>query len=158
GRVDITGGALVTVGLIGLTYGLIDGPIKGWTSPLPLVALIAGVVLLAAFVWWERRAEQPVMPLSLFRSTQFSAANVAALVVSAALSGALFLLPTQLQQVSGSTALEAGISLLPVTAVMLALSARSGDLAARIGPRLQMTIGPLVIAAGLALFARIGPS
>src|SRR5215469_7615608 len=158
GRLDITGSALVTVGLIGLTYGLIEGPIRGWTSPLPLTALIVGVALLAAFVWWERRAAQPVMPLSLFRSTQFSAANVATFVVYAALSGALFLLPIQLIQVSGYTALEAGISLLPVTAIMLALSARSGDLAARIGPRLQMTVGPLVIAAGLALFARIGPS
>ncbi|HYK30746.1 MAG TPA: DHA2 family efflux MFS transporter permease subunit [Streptosporangiaceae bacterium] len=158
GRVDFAGGALVTVGLIGLTYGLIEAPIKGWTSPLPLTALIVGVALLAAFIWWERRAEQPVMPLSMFRSSQFSAANVATFVVYAALSGALFLLPIQLIQVSGYTALEAGISLLPVTAIMLALSARSGDLAARIGPRLQMTVGPLVIAAGLALFARIGPS
>jgi EmrB/QacA subfamily drug resistance transporter len=158
GRVDIAGGALVTVGLIGLTYGLIEGPIRGWISPLPLVALIAGVALLATFIWWERRAKQPVMPLSLFRSTQFNAANVATFVVYAALGGALFLLPIQLIQVSRYTALEAGVSLLPVTAIMLALSARSGGLAARIGPRLQMTVGPLVIAAGLALFARIGHS
>jgi len=157
-RVDFTGGALVTAGLIGLTYGLIEAPIRGWTSPVPLVALFAGVVLLAVFIWWEHRDDMPVMPLSLFRSTQFSAANVATFVVYAALSGALFLLPIQLIQVSGYTALEAGVSLLPVTAIMLALSARSGDLAARIGPRLQMTVGPLVIAAGLALFARIGPS
>ena len=158
GRVDVAGGTLVTLGLIGLTYGLIEAPIKGWTSPLPLTALILGVALLAAFIWWERRAEQPVMPLGLFRSSQFSAANVATFVVYAALGGAFFLLPIQLIQVSGYTALDAGISLLPVTAIMLALSARSGDLAARIGPRLQMTVGPLVIGAGLALFARIGPS
>ena len=158
GRVDIAGGTLVTIGLIGLTYGLIEGPIRGWTNPLPLTALIGGVAVLAVFIWWERRAKAPVLPLSLFRSAQFSAANVATFVVYAALSGALFLLPIQLQQVSGYTALEAGISLLPVTAIMLALSARSGDLAARIGPRLQMTIGPLVLAAGLALFARIGHS
>lgn len=158
GRVDITGSALVTIGLIGLTYGLIEGPIEGWTRPLPLTALIAGVAVLAAFIWWEHRARQPVMPLRLFGSAQFSAANVATFVVYAALGGALFLLPIQLQQVSGYTALEAGISLLPVTAIMLALSARSGELAGRIGPRLQMTAGPLVIAAGLALFARIGHS
>lgn len=158
GRVDITGGTLVTIGLIGLTYGLIEGPTKGWTSPLPLAALLAGVAVLAAFVWWERRAEQPVLPLGMFGSAQFSAANVATFVVYAALSGTLFLLPIQLEQVSGYTAIEAGISLLPVTAIMLALSSKSGELAARIGPRLQMTVGPLVIAAGLALFARIGQS
>ncbi len=158
GRIDITGGALVTFGLIGLTYGLIDGPSAGWSSPAPLSALIGGVVLLAAFVAWERRAAEPVLPLTLFRSMQFSAANAVTFAVYAALGGALFLLPIQLQEVSGYSALQAGISLLPVTVIMLVLSARSGALAARIGPRLQMTVGPLVIAAGLALFARIGAS
>jgi EmrB/QacA subfamily drug resistance transporter len=156
GPVDILGGALVTLGLIGLTYGLIDGPTAGWNRPAPLGALIAGLILLAAFVVRERRARVPVLPLSLFSSAQFSSANVVTFVVYAALSGALFLLPLQLEQVSGYTALQAGISLLPVTAIMLLLSARSGALAARIGPRLQMTAGPIVIAAGLALFARIG--
>ena len=158
GRVDISGGALVTLGLIGLTYGLIDGPAGGWSRPGPLASVIAGVILLVAFVLRERRARNPVMPLSLFSSTQFSSANVVTFVVYAALGGALFLLPIQLEQVSGYTALQAGISLLPVTVIMLLLSARSGALAARIGPRLQMTAGPLVIAAGLALFARIGHS
>lgn len=158
GRVDVTGGALVTLGLIGLTYGLIDGPIAGWSTPTPLIALAAGVVLLTAFIRWERRAAEPVLPLGLFSSVQFSAANAVTFAVYAALGGALFLLPIQLEQVSGYTALQAGVSLLPVTVIMLALSARSGALAARIGPKLQMTVGPLVIAAGLALFARIGPT
>jgi EmrB/QacA subfamily drug resistance transporter len=158
GRLDIVGGVLVTTGLIGLTYGLIEGPAVGWTKPAPLAALIAGCVLLAAFVVWEYRTPAPMMPLSLFRSAQFSAANVVTFAVYGALGGALFLLPIQLEQVSGYTALQAGVSLLPVTLIMLALSARSGALAARIGPRLQMTVGPLVIAAGLALFVRIGPS
>ncbi len=158
GKVDVTGGALITLGLIGLTYGLIEGPSAGWSAPAPLAALVGGVLLIAAFVAWERRAAMPMLPLSLFRSTQFNAANIVTFAVYGALGGALFLLPIQLIQVSGYTALQAGISLLPITAIMLALSARSGALAARIGPRLQMTIGPLVIAAGLALFARIGPS
>lgn len=158
GSVDVLGGALVTLGLIGVTYGLIDGPTAGWTRPAPLAALIAGVVLLVAFVLRERRAPAPVLPLSLFSSAQFSAANVVTFAVYGALGGVLFLLPIQLEQVSGYTALQAGISLLPVTAIMLFLSARSGALASRIGPRLQMSVGPLVIAAGLALFARIGHS
>jgi EmrB/QacA subfamily drug resistance transporter len=158
GRVDVTGGALITVGLIGLTYGLIEGPSAGWTSPAPLAALAGGVLLIAAFIAWERRSATPMLPLSLFRSTQFNAANIVTFAVYGALGGALFLLPIQLIQVSRYTALEAGISLLPVTVIMLALSARSGALAARIGPRLQMTVGPLVIATGLALFTRIGPS
>jgi EmrB/QacA subfamily drug resistance transporter len=157
-RVDLTGGALVTLGLIGLTYGLIEGPSAGWSSPAPLAALTGGIALLAAFGLRERRARAPLLPLSLFASTQFTAANAVTFVVYAALGGALFLLPIQLEQVSGYTALEAGVSLLPVTVIMLLLSARSGALAAKIGPRLQMTVGPLLIAAGLALFTRIGPS
>jgi EmrB/QacA subfamily drug resistance transporter len=158
GKLDVAGGVLVTAGLIGLTYGLIEGPGTGWLKPAPLAALIAGVALLTAFVAWERRAPSPMLPLTLFSSAQFTSANVVTFVVYAALGGALFLLPIQLQEVSGYTALEAGISLLPVTVIMLALSARSGALAARIGPRLQMTAGPLVIAAGLALFTRVGYS
>ncbi len=116
------------------------------------------MVLLAAFIAYERRHTAPLLNLKLFASTQFTAANTVTFVVYAALGGALFLLPIQLQQVSGYTALESGISLLPVTVIMLLLSARSGALASRIGPRLQMTVGPLLLAVGLALFARIGPS
>jgi EmrB/QacA subfamily drug resistance transporter len=158
GRVDITGGILVTLGLIGVTYGLMEGPAGGWTRPSPLALVIAGVLLLAAFVAWEHRTRMPMLPLSLFTSGQFTAANVVTFAVYGALGGALFLLPIELQQVSGYTALQAGISLLPVTAIMLALSARSGALAARIGPRLQMSVGPVVTGFGLALFTRIGYS
>jgi len=100
----------------------------------------------------------PVLPLSLFSFAQFTAANAVTFIVYGALGGALFLLPIELQQVSGYTALQTGISLLPVTAIMLALSARSGALAARIGPRLQMSIGPVVTGFGLALFTRISYS
>ena len=155
GRIDTTGGVLVTLGLIGLTYGLIEGPSSGWGSVPVILALVLGVLMLVAFVRWEGRAEHPMLPLGVFRSRQFTATNVVTFIVYGALGGALFLLPIQLQQVSGYTALQAGISLLPVTAIMLVLSARSGALASRIGPRLQMTVGPLIVGAGMALFARI---
>ena len=158
GRVDLAGGALVTLGLVGLTYGLIDGPSGGFARPAPVASLAAGAALLVAFVLRERRTPMPVLPLSLFSSAQFNAANAITFVVYAALGGALFLLPIQLEQVSRYTPLQAGLALLPVTVIMLALSARSGAVAARIGPRLQMTAGPLIIAAGLALLARVGPS
>jgi EmrB/QacA subfamily drug resistance transporter len=157
-RVDVTGGLLVTFGLVGLTYGLIEGPASGWASPGVVAALVTGGVLLAAFAAWERRTDSPMLPLDLFSSTQFTATNLVTFVVYGALGGALFLLPIQLQQVSGYTALQAGVSLLPLTLIMLALSARSGALAARIGPRLQMSVGPVLVGAGLALFTRIGPT
>ncbi|MET7421433.1 DHA2 family efflux MFS transporter permease subunit [Dactylosporangium sp. NPDC005555] len=158
GPVDVPGGTLVTLGLVGVTYGLIEGHSLGWTSPAVLTSLCGGVLLLAGFVWWERRTAHPMLPLDLFASPQFSATNVVTFVVYGAIGGALFLLPIQLQQVSGYTALQAGVSLLPVTAIMLALSARSGALAARIGPRLQMSVGPVVVGLGMALFARITAS
>jgi MFS family permease len=99
-----------------------------------------------------------MLPLGIFRSRQFSAANAVTFVVYAALGGLLFLVPTVLIVVHGYSPVEAGTALLPVTFIMLALSSRSGALAARIGPRLQMSVGPVVIAASLLLFARISDS
>lgn len=155
GPVDAPGGLLVTLGLIGITYGLIEGPSAGWASCPVLAGLVAGAALGAAFAWRERRAVAPMLPLSMFSSAQFTVTNLVTFVIYGAIGGSLFLLPIQLQQVSGYTALEAGVSLLPVTVIMLTLSARSGALAGRIGPRLQMSAGPVMVAAGLALFSRI---
>jgi EmrB/QacA subfamily drug resistance transporter len=155
GRVDLVSGALVTVGLVGVTYGLIEGQALGWTSAPVLGALIAGALLIAGFLWRQARLEHPMLPLELFSSAQFSATNVVTFIIYGALGGALFLLPIQLQQVAGYSPLQAGISLLPITVVMLLLSSRSGALAARIGPRLQMSVGPVVAGAGMALYARI---
>ncbi|MCU1614747.1 MAG: putative transrane efflux protein, partial [Frankiales bacterium] len=156
GRLDVTGAVVVTGGLTGVTYGLIEGPVRGWTSPVVLAALAVGIVLLACVVPVEQRASDPLLPLDIFSSKQFSAANGVTFVVYGALGGALFLLPVELQQAAGYSPLLSGAALLPVTAVMLLLSARSGALAARIGPRLQMTVGPFVVAAGLLLLLRVG--
>src|SRR3954447_1583717 len=155
GRLDVTGALMVTGGLTGLTYGLIEGADRGWTSPVVLTALVAGVVLLVGFVVFEGRTADPMLPLEVFSSRQFSATNAVTFVVYGALGGVLFLLPVVLQEVAGYSPALAGTSLLPVTAIMLVLSSRSGALAARIGPRLQLSVGPVVVAAGLALLARI---
>jgi hypothetical protein len=138
-----------------VTYGLIAASADGWTAPSVLVPLLAGVALLGAFCIVELRSSHPMLPLSVFRSRQFSAANAVTFADYAALGGALFLVPVVLQTVSRYSPLEAGMALLPLTAIMLALSARSAALAARIGPRLQMSVGPLVIAAGMVLFTRV---
>jgi hypothetical protein len=119
-------------------------------------ALVAGVALLGAFVAWERRAANPLLPLGVFASRRFSATNGVTFIVYGALSAVLFLLPIQLQQVNGYTPLASGAALLPVTIVMLLLSAQSGALASRIGPRPQMTVGPLLVAAGIVLLGRVG--
>jgi len=158
GPIDVTGGVLATIGLIGLTYGLIQGPANGWTSGPVLAALACGILLLAAFAVWESHTPAPMLPLSLFSSTQFTAANVVTFIVYGAMGGTLFLLPIQLQEVAGYSPLQAGVSLLPVTVITLTLSSRSGALAQRIGPRLQMSAGPVLIGAGLALLTLTGPS
>jgi len=156
--IDVTGGVLGTLGLVGLTYGLIQGPASGWGNSLVLAALIGGIVLLVVFVAWERRAPAPMLPLSLFSSSQFTATNIVTFIVYGAIGGALFLLPIALQVVSGYTALASGVALLPVTVITFALSQRSGALASRIGPRLQMSVGPVLIGIGFGLFVLIGPS
>ena len=152
---DAPGAVTISLALAGLTYGLIAASASGWTSPAVLTSLIGGAVLFAAFCVLQARNPNAMLPLGVFRSRQFSAANAVTFVVYGALGGAIFLVPVVLQEVCGYSALEAGMALLPVTAIMLALSARSAALAARIGPRLQMTAGPLVIAAGMALFTRV---
>ena len=152
---DPAGAITISLALAGLTYGLIAASADGWASPTVLTSLFAGVALLVTFCVVETRSSHPMLPLGVFKSRQFSAANAVTFVVYGALGGALFLVPVVLQEVSGYSPLEAGVALLPLTVIMLALSARSAALSARIGPRLQMTVGPLVIAVGMALFARV---
>jgi EmrB/QacA subfamily drug resistance transporter len=157
GRLDWVGAALAAVGLAGIVYALTDGPVQGWTAPPILATGLAGVGCLVAFLLWERRTPAPMLPLDIFASRQFSAANVVTFVIYGALGGSLFLMPIQLQRVVGYSPLASGVALVPITVVMLLLSARAGRLASRIGPRLPMTLGPLLVAAGFALFTRIGP-
>jgi EmrB/QacA subfamily drug resistance transporter len=156
-ELDLTGAALAALGLAGLTYALTEGTGAGWTSPVVLGAVVLGVAALAGFVAVERFSRHPMLPLDLFRSRQFTSANVVTFLIYGALSGAFFLLPIQLQRVVGQSPLAAGTALLPVTAVMLLLSARAGRLAQRIGPRLPMTVGPLIAAVGLAMMVLITP-
>jgi EmrB/QacA subfamily drug resistance transporter len=152
---DVRGASMAALALAGITYGLTAGPGAGWGAAA-LLPLAVGAAAATAFVVHEARCPHPLVPLSLFRSRVFSAANAVTLAVYAALSALLFLLPLQLQQVAGYTALEAGLALAPVTGLMLLFSPSAGRLCQRIGPRLPLTVGPLVSGAGLALMARIG--
>jgi EmrB/QacA subfamily drug resistance transporter len=156
GRIDIRGAALAALGLAGTTYALIEAPGKGASAAI-LVTGIGGLLALAAFFLNEHRSANPMLPLEIFKSRQFSAANAVTFVVYTALGGFFFLLVAFLQISMGYTPIEAGAASLPVTLLMLAFSARSGALAQRIGPRLPLTLGPLIIAAGLVLMSMIEP-
>jgi EmrB/QacA subfamily drug resistance transporter len=156
GRIDLGGAALAALGLAGTTYALIEAPGRGASAAI-LVTAIGGVLALIAFFVRERRTANPMLPLEIFRSRQFSAANGVTFVVYAALGGVFFLLVSFLQISLGYTPIEAGAASLPVTVLMLLLSARSGAMAQRIGARVPLTIGPLVIALGLLWMAQIEP-
>ncbi len=155
-RIDFLGAGLVVVGLAALTYALISAPSAGRGAVVAGSGAI-GVLALAAFVVVERRSPHPMLPLGIFSSRQFTAANLVTLAVYAALGGALFLLAVDLQQALRYSPVSAGAALFPVTVVMLLLSARAGALAQRIGPRMPMTVGPVIVTAGLLLMRRISP-
>jgi len=156
-RVDYVGGLLCGLGLAGPVFALIEQPNRGWSDPLIIGGLVLGVVLLAAFVWWEHRTPQPMLPLSLFRRRNFSFANVETLFVYAGLSTLTFFLVLFLQQLAGYSALKSGFALLPITVVMFLLSPRVGRMSMRVGPRLFMGVGPLVAALGVLPLIRLDP-
>jgi EmrB/QacA subfamily drug resistance transporter len=152
-RIDLRGAAAATLGLGGTVYALIEAPARG---PGVAIAAALGLSALAAFVWIEARRPNPMLPLDLFRSRQFSGANAVTLAVYFALGGAMFLLVIYLQSVLGWSPLAAGAALTPITLLLLVLSPPAGKLASRIGYRAPMTAGPLIAAAGLALLAGAG--
>lgn len=149
---DIVGAVLGTLGLAGITYALIELTTRPGTA---YIAPAVGVLAAIGFIVNEARCPHPMMPLELFRSKQFSGANLMTLLVYAALGAVLFFLVLQLQTVSGYPPLQAGMSTLPITAVMLLLSAQGGALAQKIGPRIPMTVGPLLCAGGVVLLSRV---
>lgn len=154
--VDVVGGTLCALGLAGPVFALIQAPDAGWTSPDVIGGLLAGVVFLSSFVWWESRHPDPMLPLEIFKARDFSVANIATVGIYAGLGSAGFFIAIFLQQVGGYTALAAGFALVPVTVIMVTLSGRAGALAEKVGPRWLMGLGPLVAAAGFLLWLRVG--
>ena len=147
-RVDVVGAFLGAIGLGGPVFALIEQARFGWSSPVVWVPFVVGVIAFVLFIWWEGRTRDPMMPLSLFRSRNFSAGNIATVFIYGALGFGFFVIAIYLQQVAGWPATLAGLATLPPTLVMLLLSSRIGSLAGTYGPRFFMTVGPLV--AGIA--------
>jgi EmrB/QacA subfamily drug resistance transporter len=155
-NLDWWGSLLVTLGLGGVTFGLISASERGLDNGLVWGALLAGGVLLGVFVWWEARNPEPMIPLSLFRSRNFSGANLLTLFLYIALSGALFFLPLNLIQVQGYSATQAGAAFLPMILIMSLLSSWTGGLVNRVGARLLLVVGPVIAGVGFFLLGLPG--
>jgi len=153
--VDIFGAALCAIGLAGPVFALIEQPRYGWSDPVIYIPLILGILTFIAFLFYENRTKHPMLPLSLFRNHNFSVGNVSTLLVYAGLAAGMFLIVVFLQQVSGYSALAAGLSLLPVTLILFLFSSRTGALSAKYGPRLFMGFGPIIAGAGFLLMLNL---
>jgi EmrB/QacA subfamily drug resistance transporter len=154
-KLDLIGAVLCALGLAGITFGLIEQPLNGWGSGAVAGPLIGGFVLFGLFIVRELVAEQPMLPLALFKRRNFTVANAETFLMYGGLSMLFFFLVVFLQQVAGYSALEAGTATLPVTIVMFVMSGRFGALADRHGPHLFLSLGPVIAAVGYALFLRL---
>jgi EmrB/QacA subfamily drug resistance transporter len=158
GGIDILGAATATLGLGGLVYGLIEAGNRGFGDATIILSLVTGSVLLVLFVVVElRKGSRAMMPLALFRSSNFLGANLLTFFLYAALSGLMFFLPFNLIQVQGYSATEAGAALVPFVITMFLLSRWAGGLVDRYGAKLPLVIGPIVAGVGLAMFMLPGP-
>jgi EmrB/QacA subfamily drug resistance transporter len=154
-RLDVAGAVLCALGLAGISFGLIEQPVRGWSDPFVVGPLVTGVVLFVAFILYELRAPAPMLPLGLFKRRNFAVANVETFAMYGGMAVQGFFLTLFLQQVAGFSALKAGSAGLTPTLVMFLLSRRFGALADRYGPRLFMTVGPLLVASGFLLLLRL---
>jgi len=153
---DLIGASYAVIGLAASTWTLTEAGPHGWTSAGVLSAAVVSVVSIAAFVRRMMHTSDPLVPPALFRNQTFTVVNLQTVLLYGGLGVSFFLVSYELQVATGWSALGAGVALLPATGLMLLLSASSGSLAQRIGPRMQLTVGPLLAAAGLLLLARIG--
>lgn len=154
-RLDVFGTVLASLGLFGVVLSLVRGNAQGWTSPQILLGFTAGAALLVGFLLYERRAAQPMLPLRLFRSRAFSAVNAASLLMSLGMFGSIFLLTQFLQLIQGYSPLEAGLRILPWTAMPMLVAPIAGILSDRFGGRVIVATGLALMAVGLGWIALI---
>ncbi len=157
GKLDLSGAGLATIGLAGFTFGLIRAGESGFGNALVITSLAIGLIAFGVFVEVERRSSHPMLPPGIFANRRFTGANLVTVVVYGALGTATFLVVVYFQTALGYAAVWAGASLLPMTALMFFLSGWAGGLAEKIGARIPMTVGPLLMAGGFLLMLRISP-
>lgn len=155
-RLDGYGSVMAALALAGLTYGLIEGPVDHWKVS-SMTPLLAGIVLLLGFIIYESRAKDPMLELRLFRSRNFTGSNLMTFAQYGALSGFMFVFVIYLQTKMHYSSIKAGVSMMPVTIILLFFSRSTGRLAQTVGPRLFMTTGPLLCAVAMFLLTDLRP-
>jgi len=155
-KLDWPGAIAILIGLLGLAYGFMTGPGAGWESPVVLVSLAIGALAAGLFIFIETRQQQPLVYLRIFRNPLVAGANAVTLLVYFGLNGVIFFTVLNLQQVQDYSPAQAGLALLPPIMLITFLTWPTGALADRIGPRLQMILGPLIVSAGMALLTMGG--
>ena len=155
-RIDWAGTATITGALLGLSFGFIQGPVMGWTDPLVTAALVLGVILLPLFLVIEARAKEPMVPLGMFRNPLIAGANIVTFFLYMALNIVIFFAVLNLQQIQGYSPIMAGLALLPTIILITFLSGRGGSIADKIGPRIPMIVGPIIVAIGMVLLSMMG--
>ncbi|WP_010202952.1 MFS transporter [Salinibacterium sp. PAMC 21357] len=151
-RIDYLGAVLGIVGLGGPVFALIEQGNYGWDSPAVFVPLVVGVLSLAAFIWWQKRAPHPMLPLELFRQRNFSMGNIATLFIYGGLALGGFIVVVYLQEVAGFGATQAALAFLPSSIAIIVLSSYFGGLSGKFGPRIFMTLGPVLASIGYVTF------
>ena len=149
-KIDITGAILASLALAQITYGLIEGPLDGW-GVKSVLSIVVGLILGGLFVIYEKKNKDPMVNLELFRSRNFTGANLMTFAMYGALAGFMFALVIYMQTELDYTAIKAGLSLLPISLLLLFFSSRVGKLSQKLGPRLFLTAGPLIAALGIFL-------
>jgi EmrB/QacA subfamily drug resistance transporter len=153
-RVDTTGAILAMLSLGGITYGLIEGPVRHWDA-FTLIPLALGAILFGFFLWFENHNKDPMLEMSLFKSRNFSGANAATFAMYGALGGFFFVFVIYLQERLGYSSLHAGLTQLPITLFLLGLSSKVGALCSKYGPRRFMTAGPILAGLGIAFLVSL---
>ncbi len=153
-KLDLPGVLLSITGLIALVYGIIESGELGWTDPQVLVAFAAAIVLLGSFAWWENRNPDAMLPMHFFKNMSFTGANIAMVMVTFSLFGAIFFMSQYFQSVLGFTPLEAGIRLLPLALTMMTVSALSAKITQRLGTKIAVALGITIAGTGLLLMSQ----
>jgi EmrB/QacA subfamily drug resistance transporter len=155
-KIDLIGAVLIFISLLGISYGLISVSDLGWTNPLIIVTLLTSVLSFILFIIMERHIRQPLVPFKIFKSSLVTGANLATLFLYFALSGVIFFLVLNFQQIQHYSPIIAGLGLLPTVLLITFLSGQGGTIADRFGPRLPMIIGPLIVSLGMFLLVLPG--